>query len=62
MHPFVGTIATLAVAIIFYTWQLYHQIQQQRQRVLRQRVAYMLWVMAEELDEVPEELSAHGTA
>jgi hypothetical protein len=39
--------SVLAVAAIFYTWRryYYHRYQQHKQ-VLRERVAYMLWVMA----------------
>ena len=47
MQPIVTNIAALAVASLFYLWRAHHQTRQQRQRVLRERVAYMLWVMAE---------------
>ena len=36
----------MAVAIIFYVWRSYHEREQGRERVLRERVTYMLWVMA----------------
>lgn len=38
--------STLAVALIFCVWQLYHEIRRRRSRLLRDRVAYMLWVAA----------------
>jgi len=58
MHPLVGSIATLAVSIIFYTWQLYSQIRVQKQRTLRERVAFMLWVMANEDEDATCETTA----
>ena len=44
-------VSALAVATIFYTWRGYYwsRFQQQKQ-VLRERVAYMLWVMANAAD------------
>jgi hypothetical protein len=43
-------VAALAVAIIFYTWRSYARILHQRDQRLRERVAYMLWAMAEQVD------------
>ena len=37
---------TLAVSAIYCLWHQHVQRQQRRDSVLRQRVAYMLWVMA----------------
>jgi len=50
-HPPMTTIlcnvSALAVASIFYTWRLYYAERlQKHQEMLRERVAYMLWVMA----------------
>ena len=47
MTTFFCDVSALAVATIFYTWRGYYcqRFQQQRQ-LLRERVAYMLWVMA----------------
>jgi hypothetical protein len=45
-----GTAATLAVTSIYYTWRAYHYVLTQRHRSLRERVAYMLWVMAQQAD------------
>jgi hypothetical protein len=42
-----GTVASLAVASIYYLWKVYFQAACQRQRLLRERVAYMLWVAAQ---------------
>ena len=39
-------VAALAVAFLYYTWRAYHQARRARERVLRERVTYMLWVMA----------------
>ncbi len=39
-------VCALAVAAIFYSWREYHVRHDGRERQLRQRVAYMLWVMA----------------
>jgi hypothetical protein len=46
MQPIVPSLAALAVAAIFYTWRAWQQAQTRRERLLRERVAYMLWVMA----------------
>src|SRR5207248_6869261 len=35
---------TLAVSAIYCIWSAYHRVHRQRQRLLRERVAYMLWV------------------
>jgi hypothetical protein len=47
MQPFAGHVAAFAVGFIYYSYKMYvwHQ-----ERVLRARVAYMLWVMAGTLD------------
>ncbi len=42
-------VAALAVACIFYTWRAYAYGLAQRERALRERVAYMLWVMANQV-------------
>ena len=43
-------VAALAVALLYYIWRAYHHTRLARQRVLRQRVAYMLWVIADAND------------
>ncbi len=40
-------VAALTVASIFYTWRAYAMDLLTRHRVLRDRVAYMLWVAAD---------------
>lgn len=42
------TIPTLAVAAIYCLWYRVHLDQLKQARVLRSRVAYMLWCAAEE--------------
>jgi hypothetical protein len=38
--------AALVVANLFYLWRGYHCQQVRRERKLRERVTFMLWVMA----------------
>ena len=46
MQPIWANVAALTVAVIFYTWRSLSQIRQRRERALRERVAYMLWISA----------------
>ncbi len=39
-------ICSLAIALIFYFWRDFNEKYLCRQRLLRDRVTYMLWVMA----------------
>ena len=39
--------AALAVAGIFYMWRTYQDLIARKQRMLRERVTYMLWVSAQ---------------
>jgi hypothetical protein len=50
MQPLVCTVPTLAVSTIYCLWHLYKQLLWKRRRQLHQRVAYMLWVMAEQVE------------
>jgi hypothetical protein len=43
-------VAALVVALLYYIWRSYHHARLARQRVLRERVAYLLWVIAERID------------
>jgi len=43
-------IPTLAVAAIYCLWYRAYDFHKRRQRVLRERVAYMLWVAAHEAE------------
>jgi hypothetical protein len=47
MQLFVFTYPTLAVSAIYCIWQAYRRVLALRERVLRERVAYMLWVLAD---------------
>jgi hypothetical protein len=47
MSPIVSSIAALAVANIYYIFRAYVQVQERKQRRLRERVAFMLWIMAD---------------
>ncbi len=48
MSAFVCAVSAMSVALLYNTWRVYH-VQQEKQ--LRERVAYMLWIMA---NNVPE--------
>ncbi|HWG42302.1 MAG TPA: hypothetical protein VN688_05900 [Gemmataceae bacterium] len=48
MQALVYSVPTLAVSTIYCLWHLQGERLRRRDRVLRQRVAYMLWVMANE--------------
>ena len=58
MQPIVTNMAALAVATLYYLWRAHYQTQQRRDRVLRQRVAYMLWVMADQIQGSDSGLAA----
>lgn len=50
MLPIIQTLPVLAVSAIYCLWQTHHRCEQQRrQRELRERVAYLLWVVAEKI-------------
>ena len=42
--------AALAVAFVYYSWRAYDQARAARQRVLHERVAHLLWVIADRMD------------
>ncbi len=48
MQALYGSIAALAVATLYYSWRAYFQTH--RERMLRRRVAYMLWVIAAQIE------------
>jgi hypothetical protein len=50
MQVFSTVVAAVSVAAIFCIWRGYADILLRRRRALRERVAYMLWVAAEEAD------------
>ncbi len=47
MQPVLSTVPTLAVSVIYCCYQAYRRHLLRRDRLLRERVAYLLWVMAE---------------
>jgi hypothetical protein len=46
-----STLPTLLVTTIYYAWCVYHREGLRRARLLRERVAHMLWVMAERIPD-----------
>jgi hypothetical protein len=50
MPTLVCNVAALAVAGLFYCWRAYHGQRLLRERTLRERVAYMLWVAADNVN------------
>jgi hypothetical protein len=42
--------ALMVVTTLYLLWRTYDEVRVRRQRTLRQRVAYMLWVMAEKVE------------
>jgi hypothetical protein len=46
MQVLSGSVATLAVAAIYCVWRAYFQLQLRQQRTLYERVAYMIWTLA----------------
>jgi hypothetical protein len=53
-------VAALTVALIYYMWRSYNHARLARQRVLRERVAHMLWVMADRIDAERPMVTANG--
>jgi hypothetical protein len=47
MQTIVCNFSALAVATLFYYWRGYRHHEHMRQQVLRERVTYMLWTMAQ---------------
>jgi hypothetical protein len=52
-------VATLAVATLYCLYASHLRFMQRKQRQVRERVAYMLWVMADRLDEREASLAGH---
>ena len=44
--PMLSTLPTLMVTAVYYGWYVYLREMRRRDRVLRERVTYMLWVAA----------------
>ena len=51
VNPMLSTLPTLMVTAVYYGWYVYLREKCRRDRVLRERVTYMLWVMATGCDE-----------
>jgi hypothetical protein len=50
MAPLLASLPTLSVSAIFCIWSAYRRFLQ-RNRVLHERVAYLLWVVATCIDD-----------
>ena len=50
MQPILATLPTLAVSATFCIWNAYRAHLILRNKVKHERVAYLLWVMANEVD------------
>ena len=47
MQPLLSALPVMSVTTIFYAWNIYRQVlQDRRRRRLCERVAYMLWTAA----------------
>jgi hypothetical protein len=58
MNPVVCHFAAVAVAMLYCSWRRHHELLVQKQRVLRERVALMLWSIAQDSQEPDALLSA----
>ncbi len=47
MHLVIVNAAALVVALLYAGWRVHRHLAEKRQRLLRERVAYMLWVSTE---------------
>jgi hypothetical protein len=59
MQPFWCAAAVLAVLLVYYTWRAYHHAWSARKRLRHERVAYMLWVMAQRTDSQNRPISVN---
>jgi len=50
MYPVVFSYPALAVSAIYCIWNAYLRFRLTEQQTLRQRVAFMLWVMANPIE------------
>ena len=48
MNPMLCNFAAIAVALVYCTWQRHLNSSWRKERLLRKRVAWMLWMMAEQ--------------
>jgi hypothetical protein len=49
MHVLSLSAPSLAIALIFAIWQRYCQFHLRRERIVRERVTYLLWVVADQV-------------
>ena len=61
MSALFPSVSTLAVSVIYCVWQAYRRTRYRRERALRERVAYMLWVMAHRVGD-GKSSKCNGTA
>lgn len=61
MEPVYSTLAAMAVTCIFCAYRAYEKKMLYRERKLRERVTFMLWVMANGFDLEPSELTSAKT-
>jgi hypothetical protein len=59
MSPIWSSVAALTVAGIYYVYRAYVLVQERKQRLLRERVAYMLWVMANGMERSKKAMSVN---
>lgn len=51
MQMVMCSFSALSVALIFYTYRAYYEYVWRRQKTLRERVTYMLWVAADGIND-----------
>ena len=51
VNPMLSTLPTLMVTAVYYAWCVYRREKRLRDRVLRERVTYLLWVLATGMDD-----------
>jgi hypothetical protein len=51
MSEIVLAVSAMSVAYLYCSWRSYHEQISLRHRQLRERVTYMLWVMANNIPE-----------
>jgi hypothetical protein len=50
LQPIATALPTLAVAAVYCFWNVYFCLLKKRERRLRERVTYMLWEMANQIE------------
>jgi hypothetical protein len=51
MNPLLCNLAAIVVALLYCFWRTHQQLIQRKHVQMRERVAFMLWVMAERVEE-----------